>query len=557
MTLGLLGVMAVLPWSRAAATEIAHRPNIIVILADDMGYSDPGCYGGEIATPHLDRLAAKGVRFSQFYNCARCCPTRASLLTGAYAHRVGLAVNGRTLSFEAPTVAERLQAVGYETAMAGKWHLSALAETSDKAERIRWMNHEIDLGIPFADPASYPMKRGFGHYYGVIWGVVDYFDPFSLVDGDRPIRAVPEDYYLTDAIADRSVQYIRDFVATDAPFFLYVAFTAPHWPIHARPEDIAKYRGKYDAGWDVLRHDRFQRQVKLGLFPSQASLGEVITRGPAWQKRSAREQAYLSAKMQVHAAMVDRVDQGIGRILAMLEQTSQYEDTIIFFLSDNGASPEIPGPPGYDRNGTTRDGRPALRDAALQRDENRDRLGSEESYTGIGPAWANAVNTPLRYWKKESYEGGCRTPLIVHWPKGLKAARGSIVRDVGHVMDIAPTCLELAAASEEKGSSLGQAHRQFDFRMDGKSLVPLLMGEERQGHEQLFFEHVGGKGIRRADWKLSALEHRRWELFNLATDPGETQDLAEQHPDLVRSLDKAWKQWFARVWPADQRKRGR
>lgn len=506
-----------------------------------MGYSDVGCYGGEIATPHINRLADGGLRFSQFYNCARCCPTRASLLTGAYPHRVGLADNGRTMSPEAPTLADRLKAAGYETAMAGKWHLSELAATDDEQQRIRWMNHQQDLGIPFADKSTYPIRRGFDRYYGVIWGVVNFFDPFSLVEGDRPVADVPDDFYLTDAITDYAVRTIGDFAKTDEPFFLYVAHTAPHWPIHARPEDIAKYQGRYDAGWDALRKQRFERQVELGLFDDETPLDEVITRGPQWDERSKREQAYLADKMEVHAAMVDRVDQGVGRILAALEETDQLDDTLIFFLSDNGASPEIPGQPGYDRYAETRDGRRALREAQLQQADNRIKLGSDESYTGIGPAWANAVNTPLRYWKKESYEGGCRTPLIVHWPAGLKTQNGAICRQVGHVMDIAPTCLELAGVDD------AQADQKHDFAMDGKPLTPLLRGKSRQGHETLFFEHAGGKGARRGDWKIAALGRGDWELFNLAVDPGETSNLANEHPDLLRSLTSSWRAWHEHV----------
>ena len=517
----------------------ASRPNVIVIMVDDMGYSDPGCFGGEVRTPNLDRLASNGVRFSQFYNCARCCPTRASLLTGAYSHRVGLANNGRTMSVAAPTLAERLKGAGYNTAMAGKWHLSALAQTRDEKKRIAWMNHEVELGIPFADPKSYPIRRGFDRYYGVIWGVIDYFDPFSLVEGDKPVASVPDDYYITDAITDYSVATIKQFSKTDKPFFLYVAHTAPHWPIHARPEDIAKYKGVYDKGWDELRKQRFRRQVEMGLFDKDMPLGDVITGGKGWANRSKKEQAYLAAKLEVHAAMVDRVDQGIGRIVDVLNETKQLDNTVIFFLSDNGASPETPGGPGYDRNGKTRDGKVALRDRQLQQGDNITKLGSEESYTGIGRAWSNAVNTPLRYWKKESYEGGCRTPFVVHWPNGLKVKPGSINRNVGHVIDIAPTCLEIAGV-EPKGA----------FKMDGKSLVPLLQGKTRDGeagHEALFFEHAGGKGARIGDWKIAALGRKQWELFNLASDPGETKDLSKQQPERLAAMINKWNQWADRV----------
>ena len=529
------------PWLLLTSAAFAiERPNIVVILADDMGYSDAGCYGGEIATPNIDSLAAGGLRFSQFYNCARCCPTRASLLTGAYPHRVGLGQNGKTMDTSVPTLADRLKAGGYQTAMAGKWHLSELATTDPSQDRIGWMNHQVDLGIPYADPATFPTRRGFDRYYGVVWGVASYFDPFSLTDGIQPVPSVPSGYYLTDDITDHSVKYIEDFAKAKQPFFLYVAYTAPHWPLHARREEIVKYRGRYRGGWEVLRKERFTRQVELGLFDRRVPLGAVITGGTAWDDLTETEQAYQAAKMEVHAAMVDRLDQGIGRIVKSLTATGQLDNTLIIFLADNGASPEIPGKPGYDRNGQTRDGRAALRDKALQQPENVGKLGSDESYTGIGPAWANAVNTPLRYWKKESYDGGCRTPLIVHWTNALEKNLGGICTQVGHVMDIAPTCLHVARI-EPTG----------EFEMDGKPLTRLLAGRDRDGHPALFFEHMGGKGMREGNWKTSALKDQPWELFDLAADPGETTNLAKQHPEQLKSMIAKWEAWFRRISPAD------
>jgi arylsulfatase len=240
--------------------------------------------------------------------------------------------------------------------------------------------------------------------------------------------------------------------------------------------------------------------------------------------------------MEVHAAMVDRVDQGIGRVVDSLRRAGQLDNTVIFFLCDNGASPEIPGPPGYDRNGGTRDGRPALRDAELQLPKNRDKLGSDESYTGIGPGWASAASTPLRYWKMESYEGGCRTPLVIHWPAGLKRAAGSISRDIGHVIDIAPTCLALA-----KVPVTG------DFKMDGISLAPVLAGQSLDVDRALLFAHVQGRGVRRGPWKASKLDRRGWELFNLDVDPGETRDLSGENPDVLNSLVRELGDWGRNV----------
>jgi arylsulfatase A-like enzyme len=512
----------------------SEQPNFLVIMVDDMGYSDPECFGGEIDTPHLNHLAEKGLRFSQFYNCARCCPTRASLLTGSYPHRVGLARNGKTLGINAPTLAELLKPVGYQTGMTGKWHLSELAATGDNQERIRWMDHQLDLGIPFAEPASYPRERGFDHYYGVIWGVVDYFDPFSLVHDDTPVQVVSDDFYLTDSITDYSVEYIHSFDQNDEdPFFLYVAYTAPHWPLHAKPDDIEKYKGKYDAGWDVLKTSRFQRQRDMRLFPQGTPIDPVIDRGNSWDELTASQKAYQSKKMEVHAAMIDSVDQGVGRIIAALRETGELQNTVIFFLSDNGASPEIPGYAGYDRNGQTRDGRIAHRERELKLPEHLGKLGSAESYTGLGPAWANASNSPLRYWKKESFEGGCRTPFIVHWPAGLKGRSGKFIPTISHVMDIAPTCLELAGAKQSVASE-----------MDGESLVGLLQRNEVNQDRMLYFEHMGGRAARYRQWKISALSGQPWELFNIVHDPAETTNLASQQQVRLQELAYRWDDWF-------------
>ena len=512
----------------------AEKPNFLVIMVDDMGYSDPQCYGGEIDTPHLNGLAAGGLRFSQFYNCARCCPTRASLLTGSYPHRVGLARNGKTMAATAPTLAELLKPAGYQTAMTGKWHLSELASTNDNQERIRWMNHQLDLGIPFADPVSYPRQRGFDHYYGVIWGVVDFFDPFSLVLNDTAVKNVSDDFYLTDSITDYSVDYIHSFDKKDEePFFLYVAYTAPHWPLHAKADVIRKYQGKYDGGWEQLKTDRFQRQNDMKLFPQKTPIDPVIDRGNSWDNLSAEEKSYQAGKMEVHAAMIDSVDQGIGRIITALKETGEFENTVIFFLSDNGASPEIPGYAGYDRNGQTRDGKISHRERELKLPEHRSKLGSAESYTGLGPAWANATNSPLRYWKKESYEGGCRTPFIVHWPAGLRGKAGKLTKNIGHVMDIAPTCLELAGANQSPS-----------FRMDGESLVGLLQRNEVNQDRMLYFEHMGGRAARYRQWKISALSGQPWELFNIDQDPAETTNLASQQPVRLEELTYRWNDWI-------------
>jgi arylsulfatase A-like enzyme len=531
--------VAIHPMSEARGAEHsgdARRPNIMVIVVDDMGYSDAGCHGGEIATPNVDRLAQGGLRFTQFYNCARCCQTRASLLTGAYPERVGMREFGRTMDTDVPTVAENLREGGYMTAMAGKWHLSELPRTQSEAKRILWMNHELDLGIAFADPRSYPTQRGFEHFYGIIWGVVDHFDPFSLTRGEHPVATVPDGYYMTDAISRQSVDYVRDFSSSEQPFFLYVAYTAPHWPLHAPQEEIAKYRDRYTQGWAALREERHRRQEEMDLFGGDIPLGPLSGREQRWADLSDAERDYQATKMAVHAAMVDRVDQGIGQILGELERSGELDNTLILFLSDNGASPEIPGEPGYDRNSGTRDGRVALREHALRQPANQSKVGSDESYAGIGPHWASAVNTPLRYWKAESYDGGCRTPLVVHWPEGIQAEVGGFVSDLGHVIDVAPTCYAVANV-QPMASTLS----------DGISLVPVLQGEDLGSNRSIYFEHGRGAGVRHDQWKASKRGGQRWQLFNAEEDPGETADLAEERPELLAALIASWREWEAEV----------
>ena len=526
-------LLAAAPSPETQANESsARRPNIVVIMTDDMGYSDLGCFGGEVATPNIDSLAGGGVRFREFYNCSRCCQTRASLLTGYYAQRVGMDEFGRTMDLTVPTVAERLQEAGYHTAMSGKWHLSELPDEPRGDKRLKWMDHQLQLDMPLADPDSLPTQRGFEQFYGIVWGVVNHFDPFSLCEGETPVEEVPEDYYSTDAITDYTEKYIREFAADDKPFFIYTAYTAPHWPIQAPPESIEKYQGKYADGWDALRAERFRRQVELGLFDENTPLGPVINDGAPWRRLPAERRAYLAAKMAVHAAMIDRIDVGVGRIVDALRETGQLDNTIILVLSDNGASPEIPGGPGYDRYAETREGQPALREAELQEGDNAKKLGSEESYAGIGSPWASAVNTPLRYWKMESYDGGCRTPLIVHWPQGLKGTPGRIVSDVGHVIDLAPTMLELAGVADVES-----------LKLDGTSLTPVLDGETIPGERTLFFAHYDGRGVRNGRWKASKLPRHEWELFDIEQDPGETTDISAQHPEQLKRLVRGMSTW--------------
>lgn len=519
-----------------------QRPNIILMLVDDMGYSDPGCYGGEIHTPNIDLLAANGLRFTQFHNCARCCPTRASLMTGLYAHQVGLARNGQSLSSNCITVAEGLKDAGYNTAMVGKWHLSKTLLHPDPDKHQKWVDHQVDHDA-FGPVDSYPASRGFEKHYGVIWGVINHFDPFSLVEGKEPIKKVPENYYFTDAITDKAIEYIEDFNKNDKPFFLYYAHCAPHWPLHAKEKDIEKYKGTYLDGWKKLRQNRYKKQNEIGLFDQNITkLPPLMDNDQKWDNLSDERKKYEARKMAVHAAMVDCVDQNLGRVIETLKRTGQYENTMIIFLSDNGASPEqVEWGPGYDRPSQTREGekllygydKPAV-----------DLIGSEKSYLSIGPAWANAVNTPFKYWKKESYEGGSNTPCIIHWPAGLKARSGSITTQPAHVIDITPTCLELAGLqymSRYKNKTL--------LPLEGSSLTALIRGEKIQRSEEYYFEHERGRAVRKNGWKLVAHTStpNKWELYHISEDLTEMNNLADQYPEKVEQLEKDWNKWAQRA----------
>lgn len=515
------------------------RPNILIVMLDDLGYSDLGCYGGEIKTPNIDALAKNGLRFTRFYNCARCCPTRASLLTGVYQHQVGLEKNGRSLTRDGVTISEVLKDAGYQTAMAGKWHLSETYVIKPAAKHQRWLDHRVfPKKQPFGPPGSYPTARGFDKFYGIIWGVVNYFDPFSLVDGDKPVTDVPKDYYITDAITQHAVRYIRD-AKKDRPLFLYVAHCAPHWPLHARPEDIAKYKDKYNDGWFALRQQRYKRQVAMGLIdPKTHPLPPLMGGRRGWKQLSKAEREMQAAKMRVHAAMVDRVDQGIGEIIKELKKTGRFENTAIFILADNGASPEVPRRPGYDRNDFTRDGR-KIRYSGFKPSD----VGSQTTYTGIGPQWANAANTPFRYWKKESFEGGMHTPFIVHWPAGLKLVPGTKTDRVGHVMDLMPTCLDLAKTKYPKTF----AGKKVTPR-EGYSLLPILKTGERDGHQALYFEHTGGKAVVAGGYKLvQPTRSKRWELYDFNKDRTETKNIASGNPAQVRKMTAMWQAWSKRV----------
>lgn len=520
----------------AEGQRVAPRPNIVLILADDMGFSDAGCYGGEIRTPNIDYLAANGIRYRRFYNTSRCCPTRASLLTGLYQHQAGI---GKMTDAEdepgylghirsnAVTLAEMLKAAGYHTAMCGKWHVANTNALKDPQAQLAWLDHHVRYDS-FAPLAQYPTSRGFEKFFGTIWGVVDYYDPFSLVSGTTPIDHVPAGYYQTDAINDTAAAYIRSYAGSGAPFFLYVAENAPHWPLMAKPEDIARYRDTYKVGWEAIRRARYARMIRLGLIdPATTALSPRWGAELSWASNP--DTAWDARAMAVHAAMVDRMDQGIGRIIAALRVTGQLDNTLILFLSDNGASAEDAAAygPGFDRPNATRDGR-----AIVYATRKQVLPGPETTYSSIGPRWANVCNTPYVLWKAESYEGGIHTPMIAFWPRGIAApARGGFCDFVGHVMDYMATFAELSGGRAVPASS-------------GMSLAPTFTGKAVRGHTELFNEHFGARYAREGDWKVVCTgRDSTWRLFNMKDDRSETHDLAPRYPQKVARLDSLWRQW--------------
>ncbi|MBN1488660.1 MAG: arylsulfatase [Phycisphaerae bacterium] len=520
--------------------EVRDRPNIVVILADDLGFSDLGCYGGEIDTPVLDRLAAGGLRFTQFYNTARCCPTRASLLTGLYPHQAGIGeMTGETrpsdgtkdpkdyghpgyrgrLTSRCVTIAEVLRRGGYDTMMTGKWH------------------------VGYLDPRSWPRRRGFDRYYGVLEGAANYFQPnhpryrrpFAL--DDKLIAEFEPDYYTTDVFTDYAIRFMTESQSRgDKPFFAYIAYNAPHWPLHARPDDIARYRDKYRIGWDEVRRRRYRRQQEMGIAgPGWAlsSRGEGIESPtwrnygggpvPAWDSLSEAQQDEMDLRMAIYAAMVDRLDQNVGRIVDYLEQSGQLDNTLILFLSDNGGALGG-GPLGFNR----RDDVPA------------ERWGGANSFISYGTGWANASNTPFRKLKCFTHEGGIATPLIAHWPEGI-AGQGRISRDVGHVIDVMATCVDLARCQYP------QYHNGMEILpLEGKSLAPVFRGRQRDGHRAIFWEHTGNRAVRAGRWKLVSEYTQPWELYNLDADRAELNNLAAEMPDKVRQLEAMYEDYARR-----------
>lgn len=523
------------------------RPNIVIILSDDMGFSDLGCYGGEIHTPNLDRLAANGLRLTHFYNTARCCPTRACLLTGVYPHQAGVGhmMEDRgydgyrgDLNRQTVTIAEVLRTAGYRNYAVGKWHVT-------KAAR------------PEGPKDNWPLQRGFDRFYGTIAGAGSYFDPGTLTRDNTMISPFadpdykPEVFYYTDAISDHAARFAREHVVSQegSPFFMYVAYTAAHWPLHALEEDIAKYRGRYAGGYEPIRRARFERLKQMGLISPQ---WELSPQHGDWN--SVEHKDWEARCMEVYAAQIDRMDQGIGRIVQALQETGQLENTVIFFLQDNGACQEAIGRSGNFRRPVEPSLSPIPLDAIrieVRPTQNRRGVptltgpfvmpGPEDTYISYGMDWANVSNTPFREYKHFVHEGGISTPLIVHWPWGLKR-RGELEHEPGHLIDLMATCVELAGA-KYPAEYQGQKIRP----MEGVSLVPLFQGRHLQRQQPLFWEHEGNRAVREGKWKLVAKENRPWELYDMEADRTEMHDLAAEHPEFVSRLAAAWEEWAKRA----------
>lgn len=499
------------------------RPNIVVILADDMGFSDVGCYGGEIRTPNINSLAHNGVRFTQMYNTARCCPTRASILTGLYPHQTGVGhmvdnpkpFPGYTgdLNNHCVTIAEVLKSAGYETSMSGKWHVTPV-----NGSKHNW-----------------PLQRGFDHYYGIIHGAADYFNPVTLTRDNTQIDP-GENYYFTDAIGENAANYIRQSASGSKPFFLYAAFTAPHWPLHAKPEDIARYQGRYRDGWDALRDERHKKMIELGIVNPKWPMTRRDGSTPQWSDAENKE--WQQSRMEVYAAQVDCLDQNIGRILEALRATGQEQNTLVMFLADNGGCAEELGPNARAlhipdktvHNELVRRGNvPSIRP------------GTEDSYQSYGVPWANTSNTPFRLYKHWVHEGGISTPFIARWPSKIKP--GGLVRDPAHIIDLMATCVDVSGAHY-----LTERRSEKVYPMEGISLEPAFRGHELHRRNPIFWEHEGNRAVREGRWKAVSKYPGGWELYDMTADRTETEDLAEKHPEHLRRLSAAWDGWAQRAF---------
>ena len=534
------------------------KPNVIVILTDDMGFSDIGCFGSEIKTPNIDKLAANGISFTHFYNTSRCSPSRASLMTGLYPHQAGMGFLSNynydeagyvdDLSKNAVTMAEVFKQAGYATYMSGKWHLNK--EKSIPNDRSNW-----------------PLQRGFDRFFGMLIGSGSFYDPGTLMQ-DNTFIAPGKDFYLTHAITDNVVRFI-DENPKEKPFFFYIAYTAAHWPLQAPENEIQKYKGVYDKGWDETRKQRFEKLKKLGIISNKAVLTERGVDIPEWKNEPMKE--WQVRRMEVYAAMVDIMDQGIGKIISTLEKNGELENTVIFYMHDNGGCAET-----LNSNETEipltdeqKKGKPFAKDSIFlgkiptyTRDGEFIRSGKgvmpgpANTWTAYGEEWANVSSTPFRLYKHFVHEGGIATPLIIHWPEGIKA-KGKLRTQPGHLIDIMATCVEIAGLNYPINFNGNAIHP-----LEGKSLVPAFTNKAIP-REFIFWEHEGNRAIRMGNWKLASKTRKQkkftpadenlWELYDMDRDPSEINNLALKYPDKVKTMAALWEKeaqrTMAKPWP--------
>lgn len=506
-----------------------ETPNVILILADDMGFSDLGCTGGETHTPHIDGMAERGVLLTAMYNCARCCPTRAALLTGLYPHKAG--VGHMTTDYGKPayqgylrndsvTIAEVLRGVGYRTLMSGKWHVGGDFQPRD-----------YDTWTPGDMVHPTPRQRGFDRFFGTLDGAGSFFHPHFVMRDDTRVEIDAEGFYLTDAISEQAVSMVEQAAAEQTPFFLYLAYTAPHWPLQAWPEDIARYDGGYRKGWDAVRTARHENMLERGVLDRQWTISSRDPQAPAWV--DVAHQDWEAMRMAVYAAQVDRMDQGVGRVLSALRRLGLEDDTLVMFLSDNGGCAEFLAEDGWptyyptvapDGRAIETGNRPGLRP------------GSGYTFMSYDLPWANVSNTPFKLFKHWVHEGGISTPLIAHWPNGIEGGR--IDNSARHVVDIMPTILEVTGATypTEFGGHSIQAS-------DGESLLAVLRNADTVRERPIFWEHEGNAAVRLDEWKLVRRFGQDFELYNMHDDRTERRNLAKQNRpecDRLVALFDAW-----------------
>lgn len=466
----------------------ALRPDIILILVDDLGFSDLGCYGSEIETPNLDYLASKGLRFSQFYNASKCEPSRTTIMTGHYWPDVGLGAK------KGATIGEVFQSARYKTLAVGKWHLS-----------------------------GHPMDRGFDDFFGHLSGASSYFPPLnkSFMIGRESFRAAKadKDFYLTDKLTDFTIDWIKRHKKNypRVPYFTYLAYNAPHNPLQAPRENIEKYRGKYIHGWDYFRKRRYDKMLNLKIISDKTKLSIKPSNIPDWDSLNNAQKDLEDLRMSTYAAMIDRLDQNLGNLINSLKDAKLDNNLLILFMSDNGASP-------FARTDSH-----MLRIGKLP--------GDRESNWEIGMAWANVSNTPFRLYKRNQHEGGISTPMIAWWPEQINKP-GTIVHQTAHLIDIMPTFIELSGAHypSKSGASLP--------KLPGKSLVPIFKGKKHVPHKYLYFQLFDHRAISSNEWKLTAVEGKEWELYNVQNDRSETKNLIERHPKIAKDLSERWEKWW-------------